>query len=142
MLRRRSARSRSLRSSSPIALLYRALTEPAPPVAVVEHPQAIAAAQLGEVILAVQLVLPPAARHDVRPHDPHDRAVLEAGKPPAVVADLTRLRRQQLWLRVEPAHERPHQLWRRLRLHDMREPLPAKARLGQVAIAQHGAHNG
>ena len=72
--------------------LDRALAEPAPAIAIVVDPQAVAAAQLGEVVLAVQpRGCPPAARHDVRPEDPHDRAVLEAREQPAVVADLARL---------------------------------------------------
>src|SRR5215475_11994357 len=53
-----------------------AVPEPAPAIAIVINPQTIAAACLGEMILAMQLVLPPATRHDVRPEDANHRAVL------------------------------------------------------------------
>ena len=117
--------------------LDRALAEPAPAIAIVVDPQAVAAAQLGEVILAMQLVLPPAARHDVRPEDAHDRAVLEAREQPAVVAHLTRLRRQQLRLREQAPHERAHELRLRLRRRRRARAAPSQSspRAGDLRAA-------
>ena len=67
--------------------------------------------------------------------------MLEAREQPAVVAHLTRLRRQQLRLREQAAHERPHELGFGGAGTTCAQPLPAKARLGQMAVAQHRAHD-
>src|SRR5437867_3849610 len=67
------------------SLLHPSLQKPSPTHPVVVDPQEVAAAGLGEVVLAVDFPVPPAAGEDVRAGEFVHSAILWSPEKPAVV---------------------------------------------------------